>query len=503
MRSRRSVTFAWTLLAALLVTAARHGVTAQQSPGPPPANGREQSLVQLGADILASSQSDGVRRAAWGIAVYSLDRRERLFDLNADTLLVPASTVKIVTAAAAAEAVGWDYRYETSVRAAGPIRNGVLQGDLVVAGTGDPTIGGRGGANLSRWVAAIRAAGIRRIEGRIVGDDNAVEEPRPQLAWTWDDIGYSTGAVFGALNLAENRMFVTVAPGASAGAPTLLSVEPHATSRPIANRGITGPRGSAPLLWPEQRPGDPFLTIDGSLPEGASPVTMAVSVGNPTAWFADVLRHDLTTAGIEITDRANDIDDVEPVVSASAGIVVYVHRSEPLSAFVEPLLKESINLYAEAALRLSVPPGVFPTNDAALAGLSARLAAWGVPPGSHQLVDGSGLSRRDVIAPNAILAVLTRSADPTATSPLVRGLPVAGVDGSLAQRMRGSAAAGNVRAKTGTMSNIRSLAGYVTARDGEHLAFVIIVNNFEGTGAQATNAIDAIATRLAEFSRTP
>ena len=182
--------------------------------------------------------------------------------------------------------------------------------------------------------------------------------------------------------------------------------------------------------------------------------------------------------------------------------VLYTYKSHPLAEIVQPLLKDSINLYGEAALRLNAAPGTFPTNDAALEGLRMRLAAWGVPADAQQIVDGSGLSRRNVVSPDALLAVLRRMAAQGMTSPFVAALPIAGTDGSLAGRMSGTAAQGNVRAKTGTMSNIRSLAGYVTTRDGEPLAFVIIVNNFEGAGSAATQAIDAIAVKLAEFSRS-
>jgi len=137
--------------------------------------------------------------------VHSLDRNERLFELQPGTLLVPASVAKLAVVATAAEAVGWNYQFETTLRVTGPIRDGVLTGDLLIVGSGDPTIGGRAGDDLSGWLAAVQAAGIRRIDGRIIGDDNEIEEPRPQLAWAWDDIGYPAGALFGALNYAEKR----------------------------------------------------------------------------------------------------------------------------------------------------------------------------------------------------------------------------------------------------------------------------------------------------------
>jgi D-alanyl-D-alanine carboxypeptidase/D-alanyl-D-alanine-endopeptidase (penicillin-binding protein 4) len=255
------------------------------------------------------------------------------------------------------------------------------------------------------------------------------------------------------------------------------------------------------LLWPEQRPGEPFLTIAGFIQAGGSPARVNVSVGNPTFWFAAVLRHALVRAGIEVAGEAFDIDDVMPPPDRSAAEELFTYRSPPLSALAQPMLKESINLYAEAALRLNAPPGAFPTNDAALEGLNARLAAWGIPAGAQQLIDGSGLSRRNVISPEALMTVLRRLAHDGGSPAFVTALPVAGFDGSLANRMRGTPADGNVRAKTGTMSNIRSLAGYVTTRDGERLAFVIVVNNFEGTGATANQAIDAMAVRLASFTR--
>jgi len=458
-------------------------------------------LAQLRSDITAATHAPGVSRGSWGIVVDSLDRHERLIDINASTLFVPASVAKLVSVATAADAVGWDYRFETTLLTTGSVSQGRLFGDLIVVGSGDPSIGGRGGGDFSALVAAVKAAGYERIEGRIIGDDDALEEPRPQLAWAWDDLGYTTGSLFGALNLAENRTTATVSPGALPGAPAIVSLDVRAVGRAIFNRAVTGPAGSATLVWPEQRPGETALTIAGSIALGAPPVQLGISVGNPTLWFANVLRSRLIDEGIVVTGEAADIDDLTPPPDRSDATTLFTYRSPTLAEIARPLLKDSINLYGEAFMRLNVQPGSFPTNDAALDGLRKRLTAWGLPESSYQLVDGSGLSRRDAISPEAIMVVLQRMADSSATSPFVTALPIAGVDGSLATHMKGTAAEGNVRAKTGTMSNIRSLAGYVTARDGEHLAFVIVINNFEGTGTAANQALDSIAVRLAAFTR--
>jgi len=461
----------------------------------------ENALAQLGTDLVAATRIPGVNRASWGIVVDSLDRHERLFDLNARTLFVPASIAKLVSVATAAEAVGWDYRFPTTLLATGSISQGTLSGDLVIVGSGDPSIGGRGGADLSEFVAAVRAAGVTRIEGRIVGDDDGLEEPRPQLAWAWDDIGYPAGALFGALNFAENRTVVSVAPGRVVGGPATVAGDSRAVGRPIINRTVTAPVGTAAMMWPEQRPGEPSLTIAGSIPLDAPAMQLGVSAGNPTRWFADVLRARLIEDGVEIIGEAVDIDDLAPPPDRHGATPLFTYNSPTLADIARPLLKESINLYGEALMRLNADKGAFPTNDAALDGLQKRLASWGVADGSYQLVDGSGLSRRDAISPEAIMTVLQRMSDPSDSSRFLAALPIAGVDGSLAARMKGTAAEGNLRAKTGTMSNVRSLAGYVTDRDGEQLAFVIVINNFEGSSAAANQAIDAIAVRLAEFTR--
>jgi serine-type D-Ala-D-Ala carboxypeptidase/endopeptidase (penicillin-binding protein 4) len=459
------------------------------------------AIQSLQQDLITITRAPGVARGVWAVAVHSLDRDERLFELNPRTLLVPASAAKIVAAASAADAVGWNYRFSTTLRATGPIVDRVLRGDLIVSGNGDPSLGGRGGDEIGALVDAVLGAGIGRIEGRIIGDDESIEEPRPQLAWAWDDLGYTTGSLFGALNLAENRMTVTVTPGPAAGGPASLQVEPHAATRPLANRVVTGAPGSIQLLYPEQRPGEPYLTIAGSIPAGARPALLNVAVGNPTLWFASVTRNQLQRAGIVVTGEAFDVDDVPQPFDRFAGSVIHTRYSPRLAELVRPMLKDSINLYAEAVMRLNALPGSLPTNDSALEGLRARMQAWGVAPDEQQIIDGSGLSRRDVITAEALLTVLRRTYAADPQSPLITGLPIAGTDGSLANRMRGTAAERKVMAKTGTMSNIRSLAGYVTTADGERLAFVVMVNNFEGASLAATQAVDRVAVRLAEFRR--
>lgn len=493
--ARRIFTFAFCILnCALLIGCAKATVASAPS-------AHLTSLQQLSQDITAATRAPGVQRASWGIVIHSLDRHERIFELNPRTLLVPASATKLISVASAAAAVGWDFTFETSVRATAPLVDGTIRGDLLIVGSGDPSIDGRAGQSLSAWIDALKALGLRRLDGRVIGDDDAVEDPRPQLAWAWDDLGYQTGALFGALNLSENRMAVQVSPGAVPGDFATLNVEPSVIGRALRSRVITGPPGSTQMLWPEQRPGEPYLTIAGSIPVDATSVQLTVSVGNPTSSFAEAFRHALIDAGIEVDGGAYDVDDVTPSPDWKFAATLYTYRSPALAAIVQPLLKDSVNLYGEAALRLNAARGALATNDAALEGLRGRLTAWGIPPEGWQVVDGSGLSRRNAVAPETFVSVLERMYDASGSSPWMTGLPVAGRDGTLAGRMKGTPAENNVRAKTGTMSNIRTLAGYARTRDGETLAFAIMANGFEGPGSAANEAIDRIAVRLASFSR--
>ena len=227
---------------------------------------------------------------------------------------------------------------------------------------------------------------------------------------------------------------------------------------------------------------------------------LAVTVGNPTSWFVRALRYRLDEAGIIVTGDAVDVDDLPAPLDRSTLAVLYTHRSQPLADLIRPLFKDSINLYGEALFRLNAPRSN-PTNDAAIDRVRQRVIAWGLAPDGEQVVDGSGLSRRDVMSAETMVGILQRMYDPDPAAPWMVALPLAGVDGTLANRLRATNAERNVRAKTGSMSNVRSLAGYVTTGSGEHLAFAVMVNNFEGTGAEANQALDSIAVKLATFSR--
>ncbi len=466
---------------------------------------RVQPAPHVVAGVAAAMLQDEVERliarhprASWSIDVRALTTGEVLAAHRPEALLVPGSVLKVVTAATAAAGVGWDYTFRTSVEISGAVEEGVLAGDLVLRGTGDPSLEGESGPDLASAVAgALAGLGVRRITGRVIGDDAAVEEARPGLGWSWDDLGTASGVLAGALNASGNVVRLQVSPGMTVGAPVAVASPPDDPDFAVSVRGTTAPAGAPRTLWAERRPGEAALWLEGTLALDGGPVTLPVSAGNPTLWTARLVRSRLMRAGIQVDGPAVDGDDVPALPPARPLVEV---TSAPLEALTRAMLKDSLNLHGEALLRLATGPSGPRDIAAALASGRDRLVAWGIPSGALQAVDGSGLSRRNLASASALVTVLARSFD-GGSSPLVSALPVAGVDGTLAGRMRGTAAAGTVRAKTGTLTGVRSLAGYVTTADGEPLAFAILCNNHEEPAAEVLATIDALAVRLASFRR--
>lgn len=519
------------LLLALLLSArgethARYGAGFRH--GPPGACASESALRQTVAPAARGAPDDAdpavralagdlsrlfgrpaAAHAVWGAQVRSLTRGDTLYALNEQTLLDPGSTTKIVTLAAAADRLGWNYRYETRLVTASPVEQGVLRGDLVAHGTGDPTINapGAGAGLFEKWAAELRAAGIERIDGRIVGDDRALAgDVWTGLGpgWGWDDLGFGFATPSGALQHRENVVAIVVEPTAP-GEPAVVRFDPASGLR-LINRVRTAGRATEPAWTLRRPPGRSALVLDGAIPAGAPAESRLVSVADPTDFFVAALRRTLIREGIPVTGAAVDVDSLPrgaPAAGeAEARRVLAVHRSAPLSEIAVRMMKRSQNLYAESLLRtlgVESPSGSVADGVAAVAGV---LESWGLDRRQFHVADGSGLSPRNALTAAALVTVLERlHGDPGRRTHFERTLPVAGRDGTLARRMRGSAAAGSARAKTGTKTDVGALAGYVDAAGGERLAFAILANNFRTPAAEIVDIIDAAVERLAAFSR--
>ena len=473
------------------------------------------ALPVIGGDPDLSRRLDRLFTASdigpvvWGVDVRALDRNRRLYARDPDILLTPASTMKLVTLAATAERLGWDDRIETALLTAAPVRDGVLLGDLVVRGAGDPTINASGGNIFAAWADEMRRLGVRRIAGRIVGDDDvlddgALETPGFGSGWAWDDLSRGFAAPAGALQHRESVVEVVVEPGRSAGRPASARFRHSGSGLTLRNDVVTVRADQAAGIRLRRMPGRSLLVATGRIPEGASPIVRTAAVGNPTLFFVEAFKRALEQDGIAVEGEAVDVDSLAARDKAPAllGLRPLVrHRSEPLSTIGVDMLKQSKNLYAESLVRhLGVVAG-----SAAHAGRSVVgevLADWGIDGRGAVVADGSGLSRYTYLTAGTLVEVLFRLyQDPDHRARIMAALPVAGRDGTLRRRLVGTAAEGVARAKTGSMSRVRALAGYVETADGEPLAFAILANNFSAPAAEVTRIIDEAVASLAAFAR--
>lgn len=512
---RRSFTAVLPRLIASAVLAASLGCSAHAAPrtaSPSASTPTSTAAVRdLQAQLSTVFNAPVMAHGTWGVHVRSLGRGDTLFSLNAGKLMMPASNMKILTVAAAADQLGWDHRFTTTLETSAPVEDGILRGDLFVRGGGDPTIsrrGNRGQIVFDEWAAALKAAGITSIDGRIIGDDQLFEDQGVGPGWSWDYLEAGYAAPVGALQFDDNTADLTTVPGAAVGDPAVVDLA-AGTGLTVVNHVQTGEgeasgvRGSINV---ERRIDRPEIEVRGSIPLGAPAVTRAVAVLNPTLFFAHNLKNALIARGIGVTGDAVDHDDlVQELLGQATGErrILASTSSAPLREVATVLMKVSQNQYAETFLKaVAAARGVRGTTPAGRRAAIETFRTWGIPDDGYVISDGSGLSRYNYTAPSTLTTILARMhQDPRHREAFTATLPIAGRDGTISSRMRRTRAEGNAVAKTGSIANVRALSGYVKTRDGETLAFSILANDFVIPATTVTWIADLAVEILANFSR--
>src|SRR5690606_18149205 len=447
-------------------------------------------------DALQSLFTDpALGHALWSAHVRSLATGDVLYALNPSQRLVPASNQKLLTVAAAAETLGWDYRFTTRVLATGTVdADGTLDGDLIAVGSGDPTISPRHPARwdaLDRWAGQVAARGVRIISGHLIGDDDAFEEPGWGSGWSWEDLSAGYGSPIGALQYHENEVEILVGPGLEAGTRAIISTSPLGSGLVIDHDVTTAAAGEPTRIALHRIPGDATLTVRGQIAAGDRPRTLLAAVANPTQLFVNAFREALARKGIFVSGSALDIDDLRTKPDLSQADIWVIDQSEPLSSIVDPLLRWSRNGYAETLLWALSPPGEPASEATGLKVMRESLTRLGIAPEQYGAYDGSGLSRYDTVSAEALTTLLARMWSDTHYQDRFRAaLPLSATSGSLERRMKDTPAAGRVWAKTGSMFNIRSLSGYVFTADNEPLAFSFLANNYNVPSAEIEAAMD-------------
>jgi D-alanyl-D-alanine carboxypeptidase/D-alanyl-D-alanine-endopeptidase (penicillin-binding protein 4) len=471
----------------------------------PAAGSRPSAEEQLRRDLQSIFTGSAIDHAFWSVSVRSLKRDETLFSLNAARMQTPASNQKVITSAVAAERLGWDYRYTTRIYATGPLSGGDLDGDLVIVSNGDPTINprhpDRAGA-FDAWAKQLYDQGLRRIGGQLIGDDNAFAEPGWGVGWAWDDLSLGYGAAVGALQYNENQVELLIGPGLEPGDRAIISVSPPGSGIILDHAVTTVAAGEPGRVSLERIPGSNLLRVSGQVAVGAPARSETAAVPNPTILYLNALREALARNGVFVGGNSLDIDDARVKPDYQKATLLLEDRSPALDAVIDICMKWSRNEYAETLLRSLAPAGAEATAEAGLAVVADTLREWGVAPELYVARDGSGLSRNDYLSPDALVAVLTRIWGDSRHQEKFRStLPQSGTSGSLANRMKDPPASGRVWAKTGSMSNVRSLSGYVVTLDGEPLVFAFMATSFRTPFAQIDAAMDEALRRLVRFPR--
>jgi serine-type D-Ala-D-Ala carboxypeptidase/endopeptidase (penicillin-binding protein 4) len=403
---------------------------------------------ELRHEIDSLTSQPEFRNAQWGVLIVNPRTGDTLYSKNAGKLFMPASNMKIITSAAALTLLGPDYRYRTTFLTDGEVRDSLLDGNLLVIGRGDPTVSDRmrGTATtvMDALADSLRAHRIRQISGSLARVGNAFPDSIYGYGWEWDDLGEYYGAGVDELIFNEGM------------APTKL--------RPLPD------------------------TARDSLYSGPAK--------NPAKAYLDAFHDALVRKSIRMDGTVRD--SILPTPFKMDTLFVLV--SPPLREILPALMKPSQNQIAEILLRtIGLERGGLGTADSARKIVGQQLLAWGVQPDGFVIRDGSGLSDQDLLTPETIVRVLDRIQRDTAFAAYYNSLPIAGVDGTIDTRMKGTPAEGNVHAKTGTLNKARSLSGYVTTADGERLIFSILANNTTTPGSAVTHVADVIAAALATY----
>jgi serine-type D-Ala-D-Ala carboxypeptidase/endopeptidase (penicillin-binding protein 4) len=483
----------------------------------PAAHAADRSVRQLRADLEAIFGAPLTRHAQWGVLVRSIDTGELLYELDADKLMMPASNMKIVTVAAAAHVIGWDARFTTTLETTAPIGNGALHGDLVVRGGGDPTLNtreSRGQVVFSEWAQALKAQGIHAIHGRIVGDDRLFDTETLGTGWAWDDLHNAYAAPVGALQFNQNTIDLTISPGMAPGEPASIQLGADA-GLTVWNRLVTTTSDVAEAIAYRRRLDRPVLEVSGTVPlpsrpgDGTSldPLRVRqIAVTDPTRYFVQSLKDTLVAHGIAVRGDAVAIGEIAPLMTAADETtwrVLARSESPPLREIAAVLLKVSQNLYAESVLKsLGAARTGVGTTAAGRTAVHSVLQEWNIDGSALIMADGSGLSRYNYASPALLVRILeTMYSDPRHRDAFVAALPIAGRDGTVENRMRRSRAEGNATAKTGSLSNVRALSGYVRTRDGEMLVFSMVANSFAIPAPTITWIADLGVEVLANLTR--
>jgi serine-type D-Ala-D-Ala carboxypeptidase/endopeptidase (penicillin-binding protein 4) len=476
-------------------------------------------LERFRARVEATLARPGADKGYWGVLVMDARTGEVLYALNAQRYFTPASNTKLFSTALAMAALGPDYRFRTAIETHGTLdRSGRLRGDLVLAGRGDPNLSNRKlpmGKEVERdgppekvlaeFADRVAARSVKQIEGDVVADDSYFAYERFPSGWDIDDMLWGYGAAISAVAVNDNTIAIELRSGEREGARASFHVEPRNDFYKIRNEVTTGPRGSEQKLEVSREPGSRLIRVGGTMPLNAEPHTLTLAVEEPAEYAAQLLKRLLEARGVRVSGEARARHSSymgsrkTPGATVDPPVVLAEHTAVPLIEAVRVVNKTSQNLGAELLLRVAALEKAGASDGEAVLKFAQQFfKGIGIDEGEVVLFDGSGLSRRNLVTPQAVVQLLTYIAQQPWAEAFRSTLPVAGEDGTLSDRMKDTPAAGRLWAKTGSLGHVNSLSGYATTLGGARLIFSMFGNNHILRGKEATGVLDAISTAMIE-----
>ncbi|HEY1472180.1 MAG TPA: D-alanyl-D-alanine carboxypeptidase/D-alanyl-D-alanine-endopeptidase [Candidatus Acidoferrum sp.] len=454
-----------------------------------------------------------VSKGEWGLLVVDAASGEVLYEKNAASYFVPASNMKLLTTALALDKLGSNYRFRTTVETDGILSpSGSLTGNVILVGRGDPNLSNRkfpfetkeefdGPPDrvLAELADQVVARGVKEITGDIVGDDSYFPRERYPDGWEIDDMVWEYGAAISAIVVDDNTVTLTLAPGEHSGDPVSALVDPVTPDFIVENRVVTSPAKEKPDLRLTREPGAQTVVVSGILPAHSPSRKLVLAIEEPAQHAATLLAQLLANRGVTFTGKVRALHNPDPTTASRT--VLAEHLSLPLGDTVKLVNKISQNLHTEVLLRTAArQQGRWATPEDLLKFPEEFYSRAGIVEDDVIQTDGSGLSRHDMVTPRALVALLQFAQKQPWFPAYYSSLPVAGIDGTLNDRMKDSPITGRIHAKTGSVSHVRTLSGYADTPSGRRLIFSFLSNNQGGKNHETHDALDGLCeAMLQEF----
>jgi serine-type D-Ala-D-Ala carboxypeptidase/endopeptidase (penicillin-binding protein 4) len=494
------------------------GQSAPESGGPAaPSRPAQDAVGQTAAARFAVRaenliQAAPVDKGAWGLLVVDAVTGETLYEKNADKYFIPASNMKLLTTAFALDTLTADYRFRTTIETNGMLsKDGKLAGNLILVGRGDPNLSNRKfpfgmkeefdgppEKALAELADLVVAGGVKEVTGDVVGDDSYFPRERYPDGWEIDDMVWEYGAAISAIIVDDNTVTLTLTPGDKPGDVVQAVVEPPVEEFIVQNGVKTVGVKEKSDLHLTREPGSNVVALSGVLPAHSLPRKLVLAIQEPAEHAAALLARLLSERGVKIDGKPRAQHDPDPAEATRT--VLAEHVSIRLGDSVKLVNKISQNLHAEVLLRTAARQsgGLWSDSEELVKIPAAFYAKAGIREDDVIQTDGSGLSRHDLVTPRAMVALLQYAEKQQWFPEYYASLPIAGLDGTLNERMKDAEIAGRIHAKTGSVSHVRALSGFAETLGGRRLIFSFLSNNEQTKNHEVHDALDGLCQAMIE-----